>query len=736
MSLENTPTLYPTVEELNDPIEYLSNPNIISLGFKYGLIKLVPSSNSEKNTNFNYITHIDKDNVSFNPRLQNLSYLNLLNRARLFFIKQLYNFFDNIQPVAENFNIKPYLIVKSVDENSRSIHIRLYLYDLFIEIVKKINPNIFTNAKTINHDKYTTFHRFDDLFLLPLVDILNDNNLWSQLTTFFNINNNSSILLKIFKKYLSSYYLFLYHFNIHTHTLPKIHNSDSTSEPVSLLDTFTQQPSKDNETLENIIHDSPSSLDILCHICNSHIPNSKLLECQSCNNWFHSKCFKLKYSLCSFDSDSIHTKHCHECVIGNSVYGFPIDTETYTIAQFEELYRKYDLRDPVDVLEKKFWAQVNSCMGNDIIKYGADIPYPLHLLTKNSLNKEDNEPQPINLLNLPNDKKSLLKFCKKITKNKKQFQRTSDLTDPKNDPHLDEISGMTLPWLYVGSRFSTFCWHMEDQYTLSANYQHEGSPKVWYSISPQSCFEFGKILYETTPDLFTKDNNLVHHLTTLISPYDQLVSGKIVFYKTVQNPGEFIITFPQCYHSGFNLGYNLNEAVNFTTDFWVEFGVRAVNDYKYLGKPCVFDIYLLFEAILKEFLCLSKVTNWNLYKDSYRFLLNYVNVELERLFKLKKMKGLKKFIRLSSENYEIVKEEYNDEEDETLCRKCQTMCTFAYYIPVKDESKKNKADVLCLEHGLKQAINDTFEEFNLYMTRDIKEVFSLLSKCGTRLNQN
>lgn len=50
----------------------------------------------------------------------------------------------------------------------------------------------------------------------------------------------------------------------------------------------------------------------------------------------------------------------------------------------------------------------------------------------------------------------------------------------------------------------------------------------------------------------------------------------MLFAQITQEAGEFMITFPFSYHSGYNHGFNCAESTNFATKRWIEYGKRCL----------------------------------------------------------------------------------------------------------------------------------------------------------------
>lgn len=405
-----------------------------------------------------------------------------------------------------------------------------------------------------------------------------------------------------------------------------------------------------------------------CLVCGQHDHPLETLLCDNCDNPYHMKCLNPPLELVPATS-----WYCDKCLIGTGEYGFDEDVDVkYTIPEFYKMCQDFDakfIRDynqnnplSVDDIERKFWSFVDAEKSDLEVKYGADIHnlrpgevsgFPM--ADTPSLDTTDPAIQyyinhPWNLNKLPFSNGSLLNFI-----------NTS-------------ISGMTIPWIYIGSLLSTFCWHVEDHYTLSANYCHFGATKKWYGIPSLFADKFEKLMRDSAPDLFKRQPDLLHQLVTLMSPL-KLVEHGIPCVYADQNPNEFMITYPRVYHAGFNCGFNFNEAVNFAIDEWLEFGEKSVNDYRPIKKENVFNHYELLENILSRFNAKHDVS-LDLVKRSLWSFERYVS-RLEELLAQLKDKSTVEY-KPSVDN--------NDEDD--LCDSCKTHIGFQYFVLEPENSKQ------------------------------------------------
>ncbi|XP_075497635.1 lysine-specific demethylase JMJ18-like isoform X1 [Primulina tabacum] len=146
----------------------------------------------------------------------------------------------------------------------------------------------------------------------------------------------------------------------------------------------------------------------------------------------------------------------------------------------------------------------------------------------------------------------------------------------------EHISGVVVPWLYIGMCFSSFCWHVEDHHLYSLNYLHWGDPKIWYGVPGSHASALEDAMRKHLKDLFEEQPNLLNELVTQLSP-SVLKSEGVPVYRALQKSGEFVLTFPRAYHCGFNCGFNCAEAVNVAPVDWLQHGLNAVELY---SKQC------------------------------------------------------------------------------------------------------------------------------------------------------
>lgn len=96
-------------------------------------------------------------------------------------------------------------------------------------------------------------------------------------------------------------------------------------------------------------------------------------------------------------------------------------------------------------------------------------------------------------------------------------------------------------------------------FPASINYHHLGAPKSWYGVPGRAAQAFERVAREKVFNLPDTEEGLARTLRLLIGktimfPPGLLVDAGVPVCRAVQQPGEFVITFPRSYHAGFSNG--------------------------------------------------------------------------------------------------------------------------------------------------------------------------------------
>lgn len=726
--LEEIPNIAPTLEELsfpNDINSFINKPEIHKLGMKYGMLKITTPPNFQKLLRNNLANKQDDLKFKIRVREQNLNELELYNRSNKFFEHQLKAFNSII--VEEEVNIPKSVVTLDGKEFTP--------YDIYVEILKAYNSedidsegryvnrlpkkkkksaqhkanNIkgnFTSAKrrkssrlneklkqTPDDDKNTLETSSKDEWEIPdpknALFLQNPNKKHTSLSSdsvkfWKSLSEDYETLYEFYADYLRHYMMAIFKYD---GVKPWSAKRNFKSNGISIIHHMPTEgygSLKEEETEDGDLDDSSE----LCRKCSK---NKKLYQCSYCQELYHKSCIPTLVGRFG--------KLCDNCLLGNFEYGFEELQDTITIGEFRKKYankKKQSIKDSNSLLkaEKQFWEIV---YGDRLVKsyYGADI----HNDQKDYISGFENQSSDeisksfLNLMNLPNDKNTLL-------------------------PLLNGITGISLPWCYFGSEFSLFGIHLEDHFTYSINYQFVGDSKIWYSIKIEDSDRFREYIASKYPDFLNRQKDILHQLTATISPYDKHLHETmgVTFYKAVQNPGDYIITFPKCWHFGFNLGFNHNEAVNFILPNWIPFAIEADKVYKKDGRKFVFDIYKLIQkniAVNMNFLYS------NIFFEHVDAIIKELNISVEII--------LRETLMRDYENLELDLSDFADSFmiNEISCDLCKKICSFSMVLTFNDTELYDSRFLL----GLKQILinskklnssqdNEDYENLNNMIASD------------------
>jgi len=431
--------------------------------------------------------------------------------------------------------------------------------------------------------------------------------------------------------------------------------------------TRRKPPSKSKE--KNIFDVVASWVDdYKCQVCDSGDDEETMLLCDNCDSSYHTFC--LLPPLTSIPPGDWRCPKCvaKECKKPTEAFGFEQAKKVYTLQEFgvmadqfkEDYFSMPPTEVPGSVIEKEFWRLVTSLEDDVMVEYGADLHtaehgsgFPMRCNTDDPAD-EDYINSFWNLNNIANHDKCVLK-------------------------HINaDISGMKVPWIYIGMCFSSFCWHTEDHWSYSINYMHWGEPKTWYGVPQSHAENLESVIKTAAPELFEHHPDLLHHLVTLLSPNTLMKSGCSVV-RTNQYAGEFVVTFPRAYHAGFNQGYNCAEAVNFCPADWLQTGYQCVKHYQKLHRSPVFS----HEELICKMATIPDSLDLDIAKKVYLNMEDIVHKEID------KRKALHEagIVDKEREAYELLSD------DERQCYHCKA--TFFFSAVFCDCNEERLA---CLDH--------------------------------------
>uniref|UniRef100_A0A671V917 [histone H3]-trimethyl-L-lysine(4) demethylase n=1 Tax=Sparus aurata TaxID=8175 RepID=A0A671V917_SPAAU len=417
-------------------------------------------------------------------------------------------------------------------------------------------------------------------------------------------------------------------------------------EIVSADDGFNKKQRHLKETLE------VNFIDLyLCLVCGRGDEEDRLLLCDGCDDSYHTFC--LIPPLQDVPKGDWRCPKCvaEECSKPREAFGFEQAVREYSLQSFGEMSDQFKSdyfnmpvhMVPTELVEKEFWRLVSSIEEDVIVEYGADISskevgsgFPVRDGKRRLLGDEEEYANSgWNLNNMPVLEQSVL-------------------------THINvDISGMKVPWLYVGMCFSSFCWHIEDHWSYSINFLHWGEPKTWYGVPASAAEQLEAVMKKLAPELFDSQPDLLHQLVTIMNP-NVLMEHGVPVYRTNQCAGEFVVTFPRAYHSGFNQGYNFAEAVNFCTADWLPMGRQCVAHYRRLHRYCVFSH--------EELLCKMAADPESLDVELAAAVFKEMGDMMEEETKLRQAVQEKGVLSSEQEVFELLPD------DERQCHKCKTTC--------------------------------------------------------------
>lgn len=214
-------------------------------------------------------------------------------------------------------------------------------------------------------------------------------------------------------------------------------------------------------------------------------------------------------------------------------------------------------------------------------------------------------------------------------------------------------------------------------YTCTIHYTsiHRITLQQWYGVPGEHAKSFEKVSKNFLLESFRESPDLLHHMTTQISP-SLLISNGIPVYKISHSPKTFIVTFPKAFHCGFSYGFNVGEAVNFATHDWLIAGGESEERYRLFARSSVFSHHrLLFTQLFNQGDVTSRQSRIDLATEVLRVLEEEITARLHILSL--GVRDISDKVTLPTNEFNSIDKGASDYDDLRTCCVCNHVSIFS-----------------------------------------------------------
>ena len=314
----------------------------------------------------------------------------------------------------------------------------------------------------------------------------------------------------------------------------------------------------------------------VCDECGGMDYVLNMVLCRDCEEYIHPSCLQPPLPPSYIKWSRAKPWYCPSCVVGyGTYYSFELTKEDVSLADFylrckkfsDEYFKPWYLDSDNQsttaiitegLVEREYWRlllEAKRVPSKTLVQYGADIPagvYKSGFPVGDSKYSSETQKFEVKTDSVDADFKMYASNLWNLTRLPWLAirQEYHSLLYQLKDEH---IPGIIEPWLYIGMTFSTFCWHIEDHSTYSINYLHLGETKTWYGVPGTDAKKLERVMHNAAPDWTTGQYSWKHQIVSMLSP-TLLQQNGVRVSRINQRAGEFVVTFPNAYHAGFNHG--------------------------------------------------------------------------------------------------------------------------------------------------------------------------------------